>query len=149
LIYVVQALDGGPVKIGCSDNVPVRIKQLETHYGQPLALLATMEGGKDEERTIHARFAEHRLGRSELFRPVAEIMAFIGRPLLVSPDPDAAIAMRGGFTTLQIRVSDEYAEWLDGVAKHYRTTVAGLFDRTITEWTEVNGYSTRPPDRLP
>jgi hypothetical protein len=41
------------------------------------------------------------------------------------------------------------AEGLEGVAKHYRTTVAGVIDRTLSEWTEANGYPTRPPERLP
>jgi hypothetical protein len=54
-----------------------------------------------------------------------------------------------GFRTLGIRMSHEYSAWLDGVAKHHRTTVAGVIDRALAEWTEANGYSVRPPDRLP
>jgi hypothetical protein len=93
MIYFLQPTDGGPIKIGTAIDVDVRRKQLEVQYRQPLALLATMPGGRREERVIHDRFADHRLGNTEQFRPVAEIMAFIGRPLLVDIDPDAVEAM--------------------------------------------------------
>lgn len=93
MIYFLQSPLGGSIKIGTTENLEVRLKQLEAHYGQPLALLATLEGGRDKEQAIHARFASHRLGRTEQFRPVTEIMAFIGRPLLVGADPDAVEMM--------------------------------------------------------
>jgi hypothetical protein len=100
LIYFLQAVTGGPVKIGTAVNVDRRLAQLESHYGQPLAVLATMEGGPDEEREIHARFAHLRFERQgrrgrrpEQFRPAAELMEFIGRPLLVGPNPDAVEAI--------------------------------------------------------
>lgn len=54
-----------------------------------------------------------------------------------------------GPKTVGIRVSAEYAEWLDRLAKHYRTTVAGVIDRALAEWTEAEGYSERPPYRTP
>jgi hypothetical protein len=95
VIYFMQPTDGGPLKIGFSDNVDARRKQLESHYGCELAVLATRPGGRAEEREIHERFAAHRLGRTEQFRPVAEIMEFIGRPLLVGPNPAAVEAMPG------------------------------------------------------
>ena len=38
------------LKIGCSENVEVRVQQLEGHYGVPLALLGTMPGGREEEK---------------------------------------------------------------------------------------------------
>ena len=73
MIYFLKPVDGGPVKIGCSEDVDRRREQLEWHYGRPLALLGTMPGGREEERAIHVRFAEHRIGRTELFRPVAKV----------------------------------------------------------------------------
>lgn len=102
MIYFAQAVSGGSVKIGHSADVPFRLKQLEAHYGQPLALLATLPGGRKEEREIHERFASARLGRSEQFQPIAEIMAFIGRPLLVGPNPDAVEGMPRRFRTVKI-----------------------------------------------
>lgn len=84
MIYFVQSIDGGPVKIGYSFDVESRIAQLEKHYGKSLAILATMPGGRDEETTIHRRFAHLRCGRTEQFRPAPELMSFIDRPLFVN-----------------------------------------------------------------
>lgn len=84
MVYFVQPIDGGPIKIGCSRDVPTRIQQLESHYGCRLALLATMEGGRSEERAIHERFAHLRFGRTEQFQPGPDLMDFIGRPLFAA-----------------------------------------------------------------
>lgn len=99
-VYFAQAVSGGPIKIGYSNDVEIRIKQLEKHYGRPLAVLATHPGGVDEEYSIHQKFSHLRLkgvrnrGRQiEQFRPAADLMEFIGRPLLVSPNPDAVEIM--------------------------------------------------------
>jgi hypothetical protein len=58
-----------------------------------LAVLATMPGNLDDEREIHARFDQLRFGRTEQFRPAPDLMAFVGRPLLVDANPDAVEAM--------------------------------------------------------
>lgn len=93
MVYFLQPTDGGPIKIGYTDNLDQRRLQLQFHYGTPLALLATMDGGKEVERAIHERFAAHRIGRTEQFRPVPELLAFIDRPLLASPNPNAVEAI--------------------------------------------------------
>jgi hypothetical protein len=51
--------------------------------------------------------------------------------------------------TVGIRVSAEYADWLEELARHYRTTIAGVIDRALAEWTETQGYPKRPPVRTP
>jgi hypothetical protein len=88
LIYFFQPIAGGPVKIGSSKDITRRHEQLEAYYGCPLTILGTMPGERDKEREIHERFAHLRLGRTEQFRPTNELMKFIGRPLLVSANPD-------------------------------------------------------------
>lgn len=93
MIYFAQDAEGGAVKIGTTEDVPARLRQLESHYGKPLALLATRPGGRAEEAELHARFAHLRYGRTEQFRPAPDLMEFIGRPLLVSANPDAVEAM--------------------------------------------------------
>jgi hypothetical protein len=96
VIYFLQSTDGGPVKIGTTEDVEARRRQLESHYGKPLALLATLPGGRDEEAEIHERFGYLRLGypgRSEpfpvQFRSDPELMAFLGRPLAPAEAPPA------------------------------------------------------------
>jgi Meiotically up-regulated gene 113 len=92
VIYFAQTPTGS-IKIGTSDNVDSRLLSLEQHYGQAVALLATMPGDRQTEREIHERFSHLRLGRTEQFRPAAELMEFIGKPLLVGANPDAVEAV--------------------------------------------------------
>jgi hypothetical protein len=93
MVYFMQAVEGGPIKIGYSADVDRRRGQLEAHYGATLMVLATMDGGPAEETAIHRRFSRLRLGKTEQFRPARELMEFIGRPSLVGMNPDAAEAM--------------------------------------------------------
>ncbi len=95
MIYATQATTGGPVKIGYSDNVPARIRQLERHYDRRLLLLATLPGSEVEERAIHDRFAHLRLGYTEQFRPAADLMVFLGLPIPPDPSPEAMKPMSG------------------------------------------------------
>jgi hypothetical protein len=92
-VYFAQDPIGGAIKIGCTNDVPARIRSLESHYGRSLALRATIEGDLEEERLIFERFAHLRFGRTEQFRPAADLMAFIGLPPDDDIDPDLVVAM--------------------------------------------------------
>ena len=106
MIYFAQ-LPTGSIKIGYSANVPLRMYQLRLYYGEELALLHVMDGDRAAEREIHARFAAHRFGPREQFRPVPEIMEFIGRPVLASANPDAIEVMERPVIPMDIMVSVE------------------------------------------
>lgn len=106
-VYFAQ-LPTGAIKIGHSDDVPTRLKQLEAHYGVPLVLLHTEPGSRPEEEGWHERFDHLRLGRSEQFMPAADLMAAIGRPLMVAANPGTTEATKGR-TTL-VRMDDELVE---------------------------------------
>lgn len=73
-IYLVQAGEGGPVKIGVSTDVPSRIRSLQTGIPQPLILLATFPGCRSKERRLHERLARYRI-RGEWFSPAPEVLA--------------------------------------------------------------------------
>ena len=51
--------------------------------------------------------------------------------------------------TIGFRVSGEYGEWLDRLAKHHRTTVAGVMDRALAEWAKSQGFEEPAPERMP
>lgn len=51
--------------------------------------------------------------------------------------------------TIGIRASVEWAEWVEGLAKHYRTNVAGIIDRALAEWAKSENYPSVPPERIP
>jgi len=113
-----QSPDGGPVKIGYSINLDARRRHLEWYYGRSMALLGSIPGGRKEEKEIHARFAHLRFGKTEQFRPTAELMEFIGRPLLVSANPDAVEVME---TLTRVRLDVDPDEHL-----HLRMAAAVL-----------------------
>lgn len=130
MIYFVQSPDGGPVKIGYSADVPTRVKQLEADYKRPLALLATMPGEVKDERAVHERFSHLRFGKTEQFRPAPDLMEFIGRPLLVSPNPEATEVMKSSAGVL-VRVSDGLADALRKCASLEGCSVAEFADRWL------------------
>lgn len=71
------------IKIGSSIEVETRIKAHQNYFKKPVTLLATMPGGRREERLLHDRFSHIRVpspgptGRLEWFYPVHELMEFI------------------------------------------------------------------------
>lgn len=50
MIYFMQPVGGGPIKIGYSEDVERRHRELERHYGRSLAILVTIPGDIDLAR---------------------------------------------------------------------------------------------------
>jgi hypothetical protein len=142
-----QSVGGGPVKIGFSDCVERRQAELEATYGQPLAVLAVLEGGLETEREIHGRFSHLRLGKTEQFRPASDLMVFIGRPLLVMANPEAVEAMRpvgNAVVIVHLKGSAEYADWLDKLHRKTHIPKASMFRLAMELWAKQNGHGEPP-----
>jgi len=76
-VYFVQALDGGPIKIGVAANPTTRLVGLQTGSPVSLRLLATVDaGGARLEHQLHAHFAASR-SHGEWFRPTPELLTYI------------------------------------------------------------------------
>lgn len=126
MIYFLQSVNGGPVKIGCTEELYLkkRIYSLERHYGHKLVLLGTTDGEYDREAEIHAKFAHLRLRATEQFQPAAELMAFIGLPVLANPAHGAVkelpIATSLGTTPTQMRLTDKDKADLESIRKHFK-----------------------------
>lgn len=133
MIYFLQATDGGPVKVGfTTQDVEDRVKQLESHYGKPLAVLATLPGDHDREREIHERFAHLRLGRTEQFQPARELMDFIDRPLLVDPNPETVEAIPSRHTgTLPAKIDAMLVGRAQMIAKSRGISLAEYISETL------------------
>lgn len=78
MIYVIQAGDQGPIKIGFAINPKNRISQLQTANPKKLRILKIINGGSDTEREIHKRLSAYRMN-GEWFQPCAEVMHYIAR----------------------------------------------------------------------
>src|SRR3954469_4428061 len=61
-VYVIQAGEGGPCKIGHATNVAKRRSQLQCSTHVRLRVVAVYEGGEPQERVLHELFKADRLG---------------------------------------------------------------------------------------
>lgn len=80
------ASSGTRIKIGVTQNVERRLKEVEVHLAEPLALLGVIDGSLQSEKALHAQFAAYHLN-GEWFRNCAEIRALIS-DLLSAPVRD-------------------------------------------------------------
>lgn len=72
-VYMIQAVDGGPVKIGLASLPTHRLSALQTSSAAKLKLLRLLDGGGDAEYDLHNRFAHLRI-RGEWFTFVPEML---------------------------------------------------------------------------
>lgn len=75
-VYFIQAGDDGPIKIGYTENLPARIKQLQTGQPQRMRVLRSMSGDRALETFLHRKFAAHRMA-GEWFHPHRDILRYI------------------------------------------------------------------------
>jgi hypothetical protein len=143
MIYFVQT-PSGSVKIGCTEDIETRLARLESHYGQPVALLATMPGDRAVEREIHGRFAHLRLRRTEQFQPAVELMEFIGKPLLVMANPESVAVTEPRGEVVLIVMDPKDIERLERVAQRRglsRASFARMAVLALIDQEEMKGGS--------
>jgi meiotically up-regulated gene 157 (Mug157) protein len=58
-VYLIRAGDHGPVKIGWSDNVALRLVKMQADNHERLTVLRLFAGGLAEEEMLHERFADN------------------------------------------------------------------------------------------
>jgi len=73
-IYVIQAGEDGPCKIGVTENVWVRLQIMQTNNHVPLRLVALFEGDISHERKVHHDLADYRIA-GEWFTASPEIIS--------------------------------------------------------------------------
>jgi hypothetical protein len=143
VIYFMQPADGGPVNIGYSVDVGTRRMQLSAAYSRGLVILATMEGGRAEEREIHARFAHLRFGRTEQFQPAPELLEFIGRPLFANATPVVPMDSKE-ITLASLKGSPAQADWLEAAHKKTHFAKSVIVRLALALWAERNGLPPFP-----
>ena len=73
-VYMIQAGDDGPVKIGSAKNPESRLSEFQTGHHVHLRIIRLFEGGLKEEMGLHKKFARARI-RSEWFDPDPDILS--------------------------------------------------------------------------
>lgn len=76
VIYFIQGVDGGPIKIGISSRPRTRLQDIQICSPVLLRLLTTIPGDVAKELSLHIRFAPWRL-HGEWFQPVPELIGYI------------------------------------------------------------------------
>lgn len=91
MVYFIQALEGGPIKIGytSSKSAKNRLANLQTAHAQKLVVLATTE--RHEEADLHERFKSLRLA-GEWFKPAPTLVAWIQRNARVTEEGHRLLA---------------------------------------------------------
>lgn len=75
VVYFVQGENGGPIKIGRTDDLAKRLVGLSTSSPERLVVLAAVPGTAADERAVHDHFAAAR-HKGEWFHPTPGLMAF-------------------------------------------------------------------------
>lgn len=73
LVYFARRVADGAIKIGFTSDEERRLSELCKWYGRHV-MISTRPGDKPDELRLHARFAEHRIGETEWFRPAPEVL---------------------------------------------------------------------------
>lgn len=76
MIYFIQPIEGGPIKIGTSIRLTQRLKELAAAHQCELRVLAVMAGGYAEEAELHRKFS-HLKVVNEWFEAGDDLLGFI------------------------------------------------------------------------
>lgn len=123
MIYFIQAEDGGPIKIGTTARLTVRLKELCKEAGDGLRVLAVIDGSYQEESKLHRRFV-HLRGVGEWFEPGDDLLGFIvanGREWDGGDDDPVA----------QVKIASEVVRDARIVAAYRETTLAEYLSELV------------------
>ncbi len=77
-------LSGDAIKIGCTDSMPTRFKDISRQIGNSVECIGWVYGAFATERLIHKKLSEFSEG-NEWFRDCAEVRALIAYLLAKGP----------------------------------------------------------------
>jgi DNA-binding transcriptional regulator YdaS (Cro superfamily) len=146
-VYFIQAGDGGPVKIGFSENIWARLNNMQPGNHAVLRVVAAFIGGEHDERAVHEMMSAHRT-RGEWFAP--DVLARLDDVKL----PRISVRRRqiGGQKSLRPGFAPAICEQLKqrGVAPELAegsvqmlADAIGCHRTTVVKWERV------PADRVP
>lgn len=112
MVYFIEAVGAGLVKIGFTDGNPEdRLKQLQTGCPHALRLRAAMHGDLNREKAMHQQFA-HLRESGEWFRLTLEVEAYIAVAVMLLPAIDDIEAR---VRAIEVRLADvRLAETVEG-----------------------------------
>lgn len=143
MIYFIQRRSGGPIKIGTTVQLTQRLRQLCNDVGDNLRVLAITDGGRDEEKIFHDRFAHLRIGDSilsEWFEPGDDLVGFV----LSEGRCWDGIDEDGRVTVINLKGTPEYRNWLSSMSKKTRIPASSITRIAYEEWAKKHGHPAPP-----
>lgn len=130
MIYFVQHGDGGPIKVGTTTNLKRRIEALQNASPENLKLLATIDGGPNEEKILHSIMREERL-RGEWFNPSSLVLSIVKKAKETPSILEAEVMARSAMIITGNKVA-ALAEILGG--KSAMARACGVVPALVTRW---------------
>lgn len=75
-VYFIQAVAGGLIKIGHTNNLRIRLQKIRLMNAAPLTLLGTLLGTFETEQALHLKFSAAR-AHGEWFQLTDDLLAFL------------------------------------------------------------------------
>jgi hypothetical protein len=110
-VYFIRDTGTGLIKIGHGANPRRRLQMLQTGCPTRLELMAVIEGGEADERSLHQRF-HHLREQGEWFRQGGDLLDHIGTlpAVPVYKRPSKAARTWNGFTTVEVSAATGISE---------------------------------------
>lgn len=143
-VYMIQAGENGPVKIGYSAEPDRRLMELQVAHWISLTLIRLLEGGEADEGVLHLRFNHLRL-RGDWHSYSRELLGDVGlSDIPVGRLPD--LPSLGFVATLPIGKRVAIARRRIGLSQRELAEMTGVSGSAVAQWeTELGGIRS---DRL-
>ena len=145
MIYFMQAVGGGMIKIGSTDDIERRLEEHEKQYGCKLRILKVLEGGLAKEREIQKRFGHLQYENTEQFSPAPDLMLFLGLPPTLDGDEEDAVPIGQESKTVSLEISPKTHRLLRIRAELESLTVPKLLQRMVMREFEIDEEGPPPP----
>lgn len=147
MIYFVRAGDDGPIKIGTTTQLTIRLAGLKydpVAEGRDIILLAVMDGGRSVEKSLHRRFSHLRI-KGEWHSAADDLLEYIASEgKSVDPDSDEL----GQVTILAYKANDqvfeEFKAWIEGFAEKMNVSTPVLLDMALNAFAEQRKFKPIP-----
>src|SRR6185437_11683727 len=77
MVYFVQSVKGGPIKIRFTVRLNGRLSGLKVEYKTEFRVLGVIDGGRDRETALHRMFSGIRSHKIDWFHPKPELLEWI------------------------------------------------------------------------
>ena len=150
-VYMIQAGDGGAVKIGYSHSPIKRLAALQTSNQTSLQIMRVLDGGTDIEALLHQRFSHlHVVG--EWFRFAPEMLSELGcvdLPIPMAARRTIATTGRSGrppsepLIPVHVRLSPEVYAEVKALAASAKRPLAYFLRKIVEDDAERHEAATR------